>query len=51
MVHFSSDDSDVEDEPRSGGPCRVMNVACRLLFIAGKNAQLMVVITLKNNVL
>ena len=38
----------------SGSPALVqifMSAACRLLFIAGENAQLMVVTTLKNSVL
>jgi len=45
VLHFSSSDSD------SGSPLLVqifMNAACRFLFIAGKNAQLVVVIMLKN---
>jgi len=43
MVHFSSGDS--------GLPPRMqifMSLACRLLFIAGKNAQLMVAAILKS---
>jgi len=47
-VCFSSDDSD------SVSPLLVlivMSVACRLLFISGKNAQLMVVSVLKKNAL
>ena len=48
MVHFSSNGSN------SGSPLLVqicLSAACRLLFIAGKNAQLMVVVMLKNSVL
>jgi len=48
VVHFSSDDSD------SGSPPQMQiftNVSCRLLFITGENAQLMVVCMLKNSIL
>ena len=48
VVHFSSGNSD------SGSPALVgivRNTACRLLFIADENAQLMVVTMLKQNVL
>ena len=48
VVCFSSDNIN------SGSPPLVQivtSVACRLLFIAGKNAQLMVVIMWKNSVL
>ena len=48
VVHFSIGSSD------SGSPLLlqiVMSVACRLLFIAGENAELMVVSMLKTSVL
>jgi len=48
MVHFSSGDSS------SGSPLLVQNfvgVACRLLFMAGGNTQLMVATRVKNTVL
>ena len=48
VVCFSSGDSN------SGSPMLVQtltSMACRLLFITGKNAQLMVVTVLKNRVL
>ena len=48
VVHFSTGSSD------SGSPLLlqiVMSVACRLLFIAGENAELMVVSMLKTSVL
>lgn len=46
VVHFNSGNS--------GSPLLVqivVSMACRLLFIAGKNAQLMVVAISKNSVL
>ena len=48
VVHFSKCDSN------SGSPPLVqafMGMACRLLFIADENAELMVVTALKNSVL
>ena len=48
VVHFSSGDSG------HGSPQLVQtstSTVCRLLFIAGENAQLMVVTVLKNNIL
>ena len=48
VLHFSSGNNDI------GSPLVVQiltSTACRLLFIAGENAELMVVTTLKNSVL
>ena len=48
VVHYSNDDVD------SGSPLLVQiftSVACRFLFVAGKNAQLMVLTMLKTSVL
>ena len=48
VLHFSSGDSD------GGAPLLVqvfMSIKCRLLFITGKNAPLMVVTVLKNSFL
>ena len=48
VVHFSSGDSDLRSSPL----VQVLTcMACRLLFIAGENAQLMVATMLKNSVL
>ena len=48
VVHFSSVDSDSGLLPLMQ---IFMSVACRLLFIAGANAELMEVTKLKNSVL
>ncbi len=45
VVYFSSDHTEVNDKPLFSV------VSLRLLFIAGKNAELMVVITLNHSVL
>ena len=48
VLHFSSGNNDI------GSPLVVQiltSTACRLLFIAGENAELMVVTVLKNSVL
>jgi len=48
VVHFSSGDSDSESPPLE----RVfMGVTCGLLFIAGKNALVIMVTMCKNNIL
>jgi len=47
MVHFSSSDSN------RGSPLLVQivkSVACRLLLIAGENAQLMIMLMLTNSI-
>jgi len=48
VIHFSSSDRDSGSSPMIK---TFMTAACRLLFITGKNAQLMVVTVLKNRVL
>ena len=47
VVHFITDDSG------SGAPplVQIVSTACRLLFIAGENAQLRIVAMLKSGVL
>jgi len=49
MVRFSSGGTDMKDKSRSGWPCRFLLAqhACRLFFVAGKNAELMVVTVLE----
>ena len=46
MVHFSSDNSRALPLVQI-----LMSTACRLLFSAGENAELIVVTVVKNNVL
>jgi len=45
VVHFSSGDSDGGLRPVAQ---TVISMACRLLFLTGQNAQLMLVTMLKN---
>jgi len=45
VVHFSSGDSDGGLPPLAQ---TVISMACRLLFLTGQNAQLMLVTMLKN---
>jgi len=48
VVHFSSGDSDSESPPLERD---FMGVTCGLLFIAGKNALVIMVKMCKNNIL
>ena len=48
MVHFSSGDSDTGTPPLVPAGA-VMSAALRFFFIAGENAQLVVMATLKNH--
>ena len=49
MVHFSSGDSDMCGKPHSGWPCAAVTPPNEaLLFMAGENAQLMVVTMLES---